>query len=251
MNTRSNLVYGSVNGAALLADIAWPESGDSFPVILSVHGGRWIRGTRHDNGAIDVKQWAELGFFAMSIDYRLVTCTPAPACYLDVLRAIRWINDHAAEYAINRDNLFIIGQSAGGHMASLAATLGVGAFSPPGGPDDLSVDFRAAISVSGAYDLARLDWGSGWCPPGQDWQSAREYASPIKHVSANSKPILLFHSDNDRSVPIQQALDMTQALEAKRADYEFVRYADQGHLGLTEDVIQKTLIFIKKQMQKN
>ena len=250
MNTRSNVVYGSVNGAALLADMAWPESGASFPAILSVHGGRWIRGTKDDNGAIDVKQWADRGFFAMSIDYRLVTCTPAPGCYLDVLRAIRWLHNHAKEYSIDPSNLFLIGQSAGGHMAALAATLGIGAFNPPGSPgEELSDHFTAAISVSGAYDLPRLDWGSGWCPPGQDWHSAREYASPVNHVTPDSKPILLCHSDNDGSVPIQQALDMTQALETHNADYEFVHYSDQGHLGITDDVIQKSLHFIKKQMK--
>lgn len=40
------LVYGSVLGAGLLADIACPDSEGPYPVILSVHGGRWIRGTR-------------------------------------------------------------------------------------------------------------------------------------------------------------------------------------------------------------
>ncbi len=136
-------------------------------------------------------------------------------------------------------------------MVSLAATLGIGAFNNTGGLDDVSDNLKAAISVSGAYDLVSLDWGSGWCPPGQDWHSAREYASPINHVSSNSKPILLFHSDNDGSVPIKQALDMTQALDAKNAEYEFVRYADQGHLGITDDVIQKTLGFIENQIQES
>ena len=251
MNIQSNLVYGYVNGAALLADIAWPESDGPFPAILSVHGGRWIRGTRHDNGAIDVKQWAEMGFFAMSIDYRLVTCTPAPACYQDVLCAIRWANANADNYNINKNDIFIIGQSAGGHLVSLAATLGKGEFRNTGGFDDACDNFRAAISVSGAYDLIGLDWGSGWCPLGQDWHSARKYASPINHVSPNSKPILLFHSDNDSSVPIKQALDMTEVLDAKAAEYDFVRYADQGHLVITEDVIQKTLRFIEKQKHGN
>ena len=86
---REALVYGNALGAGLLADIACPDSEGPFPVILSDHGGRWIRGTRHDNGAIDVQQWADMGFFAMTIDYRLVTCTAAPACYQDVLCASR------------------------------------------------------------------------------------------------------------------------------------------------------------------
>ena len=73
------IVYGNVHGAALLADIARPAGGTRLPVVLSIHGGRWYFGTRKDTGAIDVRQWAGFGFFAMSIDYRLVTCTPAPA----------------------------------------------------------------------------------------------------------------------------------------------------------------------------
>ena len=44
---------------------------------------------------------------------------------------------------------------------------------------------------------------------------------------------------------------MTQALDAKNAEYEFVRYADQGHLGITDDVIQKTLGFIEEQREKS
>ena len=78
---QQSIIYGEVLGAGLLADIASPEGDGPFPVMLSVHGGRWIRGTRRDNGAIDVRRWAdEFGFFAMNIEYRLVTCTPAPAC---------------------------------------------------------------------------------------------------------------------------------------------------------------------------
>ena len=44
---------------------------------------------------------------------------------------------------------------------------------------------------------------------------------------------------------------MTQALDAKNAEYEFVRYADQGHLSITDDVIQKTLGFIENQIKES
>ena len=67
------IIYGEVLGAGLLADIALPSDTAPFPVILGVHGGRWHYSNRsHLGAAIDVKQWAERGFFAMSIDYRLV-----------------------------------------------------------------------------------------------------------------------------------------------------------------------------------
>ncbi|NRA36909.1 MAG: alpha/beta hydrolase [Planctomycetes bacterium] len=246
MNFKSDVVYGSVNGAALIADIAWPESDEPLPVIISVHGGRWIRGTRHDNAAIDVKAWAAKGFFAMCIDYRLVTCTPAPACYQDVICAIRWAHAQAETYNLNRKQVFLIGQSAGGHMVSLAATLGADGFKTTGGHDDFSPEFQGVISVSGAYNIPDLDWGSGWSPSGVDWFTAQDYASPLKHVSATTKPILFFHSDNDPSVPIAQALEMKAALEKHKTDHEFVHYPDQGHLGITDEVIEKSLAFINR-----
>src|SRR4051794_19497692 len=66
---KKDLVYGQVYGAGLIADIAYPEGKGPFPAIISVHGGRWIAGSRTDPSTINVRQWAGLGFFAMSIDY--------------------------------------------------------------------------------------------------------------------------------------------------------------------------------------
>src|SRR5689334_937649 len=53
-----DLVYGRVHGAGLLADVAYPESKEPLPVILSVHGGRWKGGHKRDASSINVKQWA-------------------------------------------------------------------------------------------------------------------------------------------------------------------------------------------------
>lgn len=48
-----DLVYGRVHGAGLLADVAYPESAEPLPAILSVHGGRWQGGHKQDASAID------------------------------------------------------------------------------------------------------------------------------------------------------------------------------------------------------
>ncbi|MBI3468966.1 MAG: alpha/beta hydrolase, partial [Planctomycetes bacterium] len=154
---REDVVYGRVHGAGLLADIAYPESKDLLPAIISVHGGRWVGGHKRDASTIKVEQWAGFGFFAMSIDYRLKNCSPAPSCYQDFQCAIRYVHAHAKEYNIDTSRIFLIGQSAGGHMVSLAATLGAGPYPRTGGWEKESNDFRAAISVAAAYDLVTLD----------------------------------------------------------------------------------------------
>ena len=241
---QESLVYGEVLGAGLLADVAAPQGDGPFPVILSVHGGRWIRGTRRDNGAIDVQQWAGLGYFAMTIEYRLVTCTPAPACYEDVLCAIRWVHAPAQAYPLDTSRFYLIGMSAGGHMVSLAATLGQGRFACRGGWEDQPCEFTAAISSSGAYDLPKLSWGSGWLPTGEPWDEARSYASPIEHGAADSRPLLILHSDDDGSVPIDQATRMAAALENAGARHRFLHYTDRGHMLITDEVVAESQAFI-------
>src|SRR6185369_16616571 len=188
-----DLVYGRVHGAGLLADVAYPESKQPLPAILSVHGGRWRGGHRRDSSAINVKQWAGFGFFAMSIDYRLVGCTPAPACYQDMQCAIRYLHANAAKHNIDPKCIFLIGQSAGGHMVSLAATMGDGPFARTGGWDRASNDVRAVISVAANYELTTLSWGNIWTPPGEDPVKARKLASPVNHVTKDTRPHLVLH----------------------------------------------------------
>lgn len=243
--SREDVVYGRVHGAGLLADIAYPESKQPLPAILSVHGGRWVGGHKKDASAIKVEQWAGFGFFAMSIDYRLKNTTPAPACYQDFQCAIRYLHAHAKQYNIDTSRIFLIGQSAGGHMVSLAATFGDADFPRTGGWEKESNDFQAAISVAAAYDLVALDWGMLWTPPGVAVDVARAHASPTRHVTKTSKPLLILHSDNDRSVPIANALTMIEVLEKAGAQHTFRRYSEMGHMGINEEVIQQSLAFIK------
>ena len=243
---KEDVVYGRVHGAGLLADIAYPESKEPLPAIISVHGGRWVGGHKKDASTIKVEQWAGFGFFAMSIDYRLKNTTPAPACYQDFQCAIRFVHANAKEFNIDTKRIFLIGQSAGGHMTSLAATLGDGPYPRTGGWEKESNDFRAAISVAAAYDLVALDWGNLWTPPGVPADEARAIASPTKHVTKTSKPLLVLHSDNDKSVPIANALTMIEVLEKAEARHTFHRYPEMGHMGINDEVIKQTLAFIQE-----
>jgi acetyl esterase/lipase len=247
---QEDLVYGRVQGAGLLADVAWPESDKPLPAIISVHGGRWRGGHKKDKSTIVVKQWAEFGFFAMSIDYRLVGASPAPACYQDFQCAIRYVHAHAKELNVDTDRIFLMGQSAGGHMVSLAATLGDGPFKRTGGWEDASNDFRAVISVAANYELTTLSWGNIWTPAQGDPIEARKLASPVNHVKKDSKPLLILHSDNDRSVPINNALGMVEALKKAGSTHTFHRYPDAGHMGITDEVIARAREFIEEQSGK-
>ncbi|MQA92629.1 MAG: alpha/beta hydrolase fold domain-containing protein [Gemmatimonas sp.] len=240
----TDAVYSLDEGSALLADLAYPEGESGLPAIIYVHGGRWRGGTRDNENALDVADWAASGYFAMTIDYRLVGGSPAPAPYQDVLSAIRYVHAHADQYGIDTNRIYLIGNSSGGHLVALVATLGPGSYPITGSWPDASMDVRAAISVAGTYDLNTLSWGDLWTPVSGDVQEARRVASPIRAVDADTKPILVIHSDDDGSVPVQQAVDMVGVLQAAGVPHQFVHWQDRGHMSITEEVVQETHDFI-------
>lgn len=242
-----DLVYGRVHGAGLLADVAYPKSEESIPAIISVHGGRWRGGHKKDTSTIVVEQWAGFGFFAMSIDYRLVGASPAPACYQDFQCAIRYVHAHAEKYNIDPKRVFVMGQSAGGHLVSLAATIGDGPWKRTGGWEDASNEIRAAISIAACYELPTLSWGGIWKPANQDQEEAKRFASPVYHVEKDMTPILIIHADNDRSVPIDNALLMVEALKKAGAEHVFHHSEDMGHMQIVPQVIAWTREFIEAQ----
>lgn len=248
--TRTDVIYGRVEGSALLANLAYPDGPGLRPAIISVHGGRWRAGNRTDASSIKVTQWAEFGFVALSVDYRLVGGSPAPACYTDVRCAIRWVHAHAGDYGIDPERVYLIGQSAGGHMVSLAATIGDGPYAKTGGWDTARSDIRAVVSVAAAYDLPSLSWGNLWTPVAGNVDEARRQASPMNHVSASTRPILVIHSDDDKSVPVQQAVDFVGRLKAANVPHRFVHYTDRGHMGITDDVIREARAFITEMEPK-
>lgn len=251
-----DLEYGRTDGASLLADIAYPEGRTRLPVILMVHGGRWRAGSRSDANYAKQAGWAQDGYFAMNIDYRLVNTTPAPACYQDMYTALRWIHAHAAQYGIDTSRIYLMGNSSGGHEVALAATLGQGPYVKTGGWEKEPADFKAAISFSGAYDLNTLSWGNLWTPlegaastgfkslAGTALEDARRLASPIRNIGPQTKPMLLLHSDDDRSVPIQQAIDMDRALTAAQLPHKFIHYTNRGHIGFTDEAMAEARAYI-------
>jgi acetyl esterase/lipase len=241
-----DVVYGRHQGSGLLADIAYPVGGEDLPVIMYVHGGRWRAGERQNDDGLQVAEWAGRGFFAMTISYRLVEASPAPLAYQDMQTAIRWVHAHADQYGIDQDRLYLIGNSAGGHMVALAATLGEGPYPRIGGWENARSDVTAVVSAAGPYELNTLSWGNLWTPIVGDSIEARDLASPIRHIGPATKPILVVHSDDDRSVPIQQAVDFAAALERAGVQHRFVHLTDAGHMSVTPQVIEETLRFISE-----
>ncbi|HZZ04139.1 alpha/beta hydrolase [Paraburkholderia sp.] len=91
-------------------------------VVLFVHGGAFLRGSKSFNGLIydNVSRWfARQGCVALNVEYRLAPEASYPAGGDDVAAASAWALKHVAEFGGNPQRIFLVGHSAGGaHVAT-------------------------------------------------------------------------------------------------------------------------------------
>ncbi len=98
------------------------------PVVVHVHGGGWLRGSRrHPLPALGDGFYpglAAAGLAVAAIDYRLSGEARYPAAVDDVRAAVAWVRAALPGYGITPGPVVLWGDSAGGHLALLAALTG-------------------------------------------------------------------------------------------------------------------------------
>lgn len=116
-----DLAYVEPKNERQTLDVYAPAEGKNHPVVLWIHGGGWRRG---DKTSVQKKPEAfvEKGFVFVSTNYRFVPTVSVKEMTGDIAKAIRWVHDHAKEYGGDPDSIFVMGHSAGAHLAALVST---------------------------------------------------------------------------------------------------------------------------------
>jgi len=104
----------------LRARLYRPRGQGPFPAVIEVHGGAWTSNDRTANVAIH-GPLAKSGAVVMAIDFRMPPEAKYPASICDINYAIRWLKQHARDFAIDPDRIGGIGTSSGGHQLMLSA----------------------------------------------------------------------------------------------------------------------------------
>jgi len=211
-----DVLFAAPDGHALRLDLYEPaKKAGARPAVIVVHGGAWFQGDKADYALGLHNYWlAAQGYVVFDIQYRLGQEWPAPLA--DVKCAIRWAKLNAARYGVDPDRIALLGRSAGGHLALLAAYTA----NDPGFPAscfsaeaDRAVDERvqAVIAVGAPADLRLMAAEPGEAVerlmgglPGH-LPDAYAAASPVTHVRPGLPPTLLVHAQRDRTVPPNHA----------------------------------------------
>lgn len=99
------------------------RTGKLVPVVLYVHGGGWVKGSRKK--VYGLPEWlTSRGYMLVAIDYRKVPRTTIDGQVSDVARAIAWTARNIKRYGGDPDRIVIMGHSAGAHLVAMAAAQG-------------------------------------------------------------------------------------------------------------------------------
>jgi len=218
-----NVTYHVASNHENKLDLYLPNNaGGMTPVLMYIHGGGWVGGTKESN-VLRVLPYLERGWAVVNVEYRLGAVARAPAAVEDCLCALRWIIANAEEYNMDTSRIVTTGNSAGGHLAlttaMIPASAGLDRECP--GPEDLRV--AAVINWYGITDVGDLLDGTNLRNYAVEWMGSLENrltiaqrVSPMTHVRSGLPPILSIHGDADPTVPYQQAV----MLHEKLADVE-------------------------------
>lgn len=242
-------------------DIFAPKEGSGFPVVVMIHGGGWKGGDKRFGAASENKAnfFVEHGCVFASINYRLSPAVKHPAHVEDVAAAIAWIHDHARDHGGDPDLLFVMGHSAGAHLAALVA---VDERRLAKHQKSLST-VKGVILLDGAgYDIARTsEWTKriGRLPEmyadafGAEEDGWKD-ASPISYLEASQgiAPALVFYTGREDGPRARTIQDFASAWAGTGVFCEAIA-TDQDHAAINREfgnegdrVTQRSLEFVMK-----
>lgn len=205
-----------------------------LPVIVSVHGGGWVYGNKeiYQYYCMDL---SKRGFAVVNFSYRLSPEFRWPCQLEDTDNVFRWVYEHKDEYGFDTENLFGVGDSAGGHLLSLYACLLTNekmreeyGFTVP---EEISL--KALGLNCGAYRMEREDEELmkvlfGRKPEKEDLRKI----SPVNYVTEKFPPSFVMTAEKDFLK--EDALLMKEKLEEAGTEVRYVCYEDEkerpGHV---------------------
>ena len=228
-------------------DLAFPRSASgSTGLVLCIHGGGWVEGSKDDYTKTVIQASAEYGLAAACMNYRYVSETVSFDDVLDdVSSALDAIRETGAAYGVDFDRVLLTGISAGGHISLLYAyTRGDTSPVKPVcvvelcGPTDLENAFYYSDensvnhAVGPEYFRNIISNGIRYAIDPDDLDAARpaqRQYSPLQYVDENTVPTVFGHGEQDTIVPYGNAVDLDARLTACGVEHTFVSFPNSGH----------------------
>lgn len=198
------------------------QSKSGRPVMIFFHGGAWRDGEREGYGFLG-RAFASRGFVTVIADYRKAPTVRFPAFVQDTASAIAWVHANIARHDGNADRIFLMGHSAGAHIAMMAA------LDPQWlTAQNLKTDIvKGVIGLAGPYDFLPLTTESSKIALGQ-WPDLTE-TQPITFARKDAPPLLLLTGDKDTVVKPRNSRALSEKIHSLGGTEELKIYPNVDH----------------------
>ena len=242
------------------------------PCLVFLCGGGW---TEVDNNVWipELVYFAKQGYVVASVAYSLSPTQFHPEPLVDVKLAIRYLRAHAQELGIDADRIAVMGESAGGYFAAMAAVTGETREFDRGDYQEQSSAVRCAIPWYPCVDLANLEGREdpqtyrdrlpelvrgGEIEPhslyaGVDhlWEHPELAGAvdPRTYVTEKTPPMLLLHGSGDTLVPLYNSEALYETLQRRGVPSDLVVVEDAHHADarfLQQPVKERILRFLRE-----
>jgi len=276
---RSTLTYKVTGETRIEADVYRADDEVARPVVVWIHGGALMAGTRASVPHRLLNLCQVEGFVLVSIDYRLAPEVQLPAIVEDLEDAFTWIREEGPRlFHADLDKIVVAGGSAGGYLTmtsgfrirprptALVSYWGFGALDTfDAEPSEFYRSNHPLVSEEEAYRAGSwllymyLRQNGLWTKvvtgfdPHIDGHKLYPYA-PIHNVTPDYPPTMLIHGTKDNDVPYAESVAMAKQLTQHGVAHELVLVPDGGHgLGgadeqLITDAHNRALAFIHQHL---
>ncbi len=214
-----------------------PGKRSGAAVVIFPGGGYGVLAMGHEGR--DYAQWlSERGIAGIVVKYRVsgedaVGCQ-FPAPLLDARRAIRTTRFHAQEWGLDADKIGVMGSSAGGHLASMSATLYAEAFAEERGDEIDKLSCRPDFQIL-VYPVIGMDqpWGHsgskrrllGGAPSPELVARVATYL----RIDGQTPPCFIVHSADDMDVPVRNSLEYAARCAEHKIPVVCHIFSEGGH----------------------
>ncbi|HWE02750.1 MAG TPA: alpha/beta hydrolase [Tepidisphaeraceae bacterium] len=221
----TNIAYGDQPRQTL--DVYRPKgAAPDARVVIFFYGGDWQTGKKADY-RFAAAALAGRGFFVVLPDYRLYPQAMFPAFVQDGARVVRWAHDNVSRFGGDPNYLYLMGHSAGAHIAALL-TLD-GHYLKDVGLNTNVIRATAALAGPYCFDPSPGDRPVFGMGP-DDWPNPK--IEPMCFVNGHSPPMLVLQGMDDTTVDPREAVRFAHAIQAAGGESRLVEYRCRGHRAL-------------------
>lgn len=256
-----NITYATASGYDCKLDLYQRRNAPSpVPVVVNIHGGGWVGGTKESN-QMEILPYLALGFSVVNVEYRMARVALAPAAVEDCRLALRWVFKNAKAYNFDTSRVIITGGSAGGHLALMTGMLTPDAgFDAPKEWDQelMQLPVAAIVNWFGITDVKdllsgenRQGYAVSWIGSQENGAKIAERVSPLSYVRTGLPPVFTIHGTKDQLVPYAHATRLHAALEKAGVPNQLFTVPDGRHGGFTREQMSGIFIAIREFLKKH